>query len=46
MPILHFLDTGLATYIVKWGNPEDLERGARSGVFLKAMFVLRSKKAT
>lgn len=46
MPILHFLDTGLATYLLKWGNPEALERGAMSGAFLKAMFFLRSTKAT
>ena len=32
MPLLHFLDTGLAAYLLKWGNPEALERGAMSGV--------------
>ena len=33
MPLLHFLDTGLAAYLLKWGNPEALERGAMSGAF-------------
>ena len=27
MPLIHFLDTGLAAYLLKWGNPEALERG-------------------
>lgn len=36
MPILHFLDTGLATYLLKWGNPEALERGAMSGAFFES----------
>ncbi len=31
MPLLHFLDTGLAAYLLKWGNPEALEKGAMSG---------------
>ena len=33
MPLLHMLDTGLAAYLLKWGNPESLERGAMSGAF-------------
>ena len=36
MPLLHFLDTGLAAYLLKWGNPEALERGAMSGVFFES----------
>ncbi len=36
MPLLHFLDTGLAAYLLKWGNPEALERGAMSGAFFKS----------
>ena len=28
MPLIHFLDTGLAAYLLKWGNPEALERAA------------------
>lgn len=36
MPLLHFLDTGLATYLLKWGNPEALERGAMSGAFFES----------
>lgn len=35
MPLLHFLDTGLAAYLLKWGNPETLERGAMSGAFFE-----------
>ena len=33
MPLIHFLDTGLTAYLLKWGNPEALERGAMSGAF-------------
>lgn len=36
MPLLHFLDTGLAAYLLKWGNPEVLERGAMSGAFFES----------
>lgn len=36
MPILHFLDTGLAAYLLKWENPEVLERGAASGAFFES----------
>lgn len=36
MPLLHFLDTGLAAYLLKWGNPEALEKGAMSGVFFES----------
>lgn len=35
MPLMHFLDTGLAAYLLKWGNPEALERGAMSGAFFE-----------
>lgn len=35
MPLLHFLDTGLAAYLLKWGNPEALEKGAMSGAFFE-----------
>lgn len=28
MPLLHFLDTGLAAYLLKWGNSEALEKRA------------------
>lgn len=34
MPLMHFLDTGLAAYLLKWSNPEVLEKGAMSGAFL------------
>lgn len=30
-PILHFLDTGLAAYLLGWTSPEALESGAMSG---------------
>lgn len=36
MPLLHFLDTGLAAYLLKWGNPEALEKGAMSGQFFES----------
>jgi len=36
MPLLHFLDTGLCAYLLKWGNPEILERGAMSGAFFES----------
>jgi len=36
MPLLHFLDSGLAAYLLKWGNPEALERGAMSGAFFES----------
>ncbi len=36
MPLLHFLDTGLAAYLLKWGNPEALEVGAMSGAFFES----------
>lgn len=36
MPLLHFLDTGLAAYLLKWGNPEALEKGAMSGVIFES----------
>lgn len=35
MPLLHFLDTGLAAYLLKWSNPEVLEKGAMSGAFFE-----------
>ena len=36
MPMIHFLDTGLAAYLLKWGNPEALEKGAMSGAFFES----------
>lgn len=36
MPLLHFLDTGLAAYLLKWGTPEVLERGAMAGAFFES----------
>lgn len=36
MPLMHFLDTGLAAYLLKWGNPEALEKGAMAGAFFES----------
>lgn len=36
MPLLHFLDTGLAAYLLRWGNPAALESGAMSGAFFES----------
>lgn len=36
MPLLHFLDTGLAAYLLKWGNPQALEKGAMSGAIFES----------
>jgi len=35
-PVMHFLDTGLCAYLLKWGNAEILERGAMSGAFFES----------
>jgi len=36
MPLLHFLDTGLCAFLLKWGSGETLERGAMSGAFFES----------
>ena len=36
MPLLHFLDTGLAAYLLKWSSCETLEAGAMSGQFFES----------
>ena len=36
MSLLHFLDTGLCAYLLKWSNAEVLERGAMSGPFFES----------
>jgi predicted AAA+ superfamily ATPase len=36
MPLLHFLDTGLCAYLMKWGNAQTLERGAMAGSFFES----------
>ena len=41
MPLLHFLDTGLAAYLLKWNNPRALENGAMAGAFFEELCVLR-----
>ena len=35
-PLLHFLDTGLAAYLLRWGNAQEMERGAMSGAFFES----------
>lgn len=35
-PMLHFLDTGLCAHLLKWSDPEVLERGAMSGAFFES----------
>lgn len=35
-PLLHFLDTGLCAYLLKWGNAQILERGAMAGAFFES----------
>jgi len=34
-PIMHFLDTGLCAFLLKWADAETLERGAASGAFFE-----------
>ena len=36
MPLIHFLDTGICAYLLKWGNSEALEKGAMSGAFFES----------
>jgi len=36
MPLLHFLDTGLCAYLLRWSSPEVLEKGAMSGAFFES----------
>jgi predicted AAA+ superfamily ATPase len=36
MPLLHFLDTGLCAYLLKWNSAEVLEVGAMSGAFFES----------
>lgn len=35
MPLMHFLDTGLAAHLLKWGSAETLELGAMAGAFFE-----------
>ena len=35
-PLLHFLDTGLCAYLLKWGTPQTLEAGPMSGAFFES----------
>ena len=36
MPLMHFLDTGLAAYLLRWNSPQSLEKGAMSGAFFES----------
>ncbi len=38
-PILYFMDTGLASFLLKWQTPEVLESGAMSGFMLQTYAV-------
>lgn len=38
-PIIYFLDTGLASYLLKWQTPEVLESGAMAGYMLQTFAV-------
>ena len=38
-PKIYFLDTGLASYLTKWGSPEALEAGSMSGPMLETWAV-------
>lgn len=35
-PVMHFLDTGLCAYLLRWGSPETLEAGIMSGAFFES----------
>ena len=35
-PLMHFLDTGLCAYLLRWGSPETLEAGAMAGAFFES----------
>jgi predicted AAA+ superfamily ATPase len=35
-PLIHFLDLGLCSFLLKWGNAETLEVGAASGAFFES----------
>ena len=36
MPLIHFLDTGLCAFLLKWNTPEVLESGAMAGQFFES----------
>ena len=36
MPLLHFLDTGLCAFLLKWNTAETLEYGAMAGAFFES----------
>lgn len=38
-PKLYFLDTGLGSYLTKWGSPEVLQAGAMGGAFFETYIV-------
>lgn len=38
-PKLYFLDTGLASYLTKWGTPQTLQSGAMQGVFFETYII-------
>ena len=36
MPLMHFIDTGLCAYLLKWGSPQTLEAGPMSSAFFES----------
>ncbi len=44
-PKLYFLDTGLASYLTKWTDPETLSKGAMSGSILETWFFIEILKS-
>jgi len=44
-PILHFLDTGLCAFLLKWADAETLECGAASGAFFETYVFSESYKS-
>lgn len=39
MPKIHFLDTGLCSYLTGWSSPEVIEKGAMNGAFFETFVV-------
>lgn len=38
-PKLYFLDTGLASYLTKWANPENLQAGSMAGALFETFII-------
>jgi predicted AAA+ superfamily ATPase len=44
-PKLYFLDTGLASYLTKWTNPDVLRHGAAAGAFFETFIIAEILKS-